>query len=342
MSPIAWLCLTVLASGPERPVDFDTEIIPVLTRAGCNAGACHGAAAGRGGFHLSLLGADAAADYDVIVHALEGRRINLARPDRSLLLIKPTGQLDHGGDVVLEEGGPGAERILAWIRSGAVRGSRRRLTSLEVVPRRQISRELPAKVPLRVTARFDDGPPEEVAAWTVFTSSDPAAVEIDRELVARIKRRGQHVVIARFLDRVVPIQFNVPLSDQAVDLSAEPCENFIDGEILRVLSDLQLPISPPASDSSYLRRVALDLTGRLLETNDVAAFLLDESSDKRRRLVETLLSSDAFADYWTLRFARLLRITPCRMKRRASPPTPVGYVGKSPTEPGWIGWLVRC
>lgn len=308
MSCVALLCLAVLAAEPERSVDFDIEIIPVLTKAGCNAGACHGAAAGRGGLHLSLLGGDAAADYEAIVQALEGRRINLARPERSLILAKSTGQLEHGGDIVLDDDGPGAAKLLAWIRSGAVRGTPRRLTSLEVTPRRQICSELPASVELRVSARFDDGPPEDVTAWTVFTSSDSAAVEIDRNLVAKVKRRGQHVVIARFLDRVVPIQISVPLSDKAVELSGEPRVNFVDEEILRVLSDLRLPVSPPASDAEYLRRVSLDLTGRLPEPAVVEAFLADKSLDKRSRLVETLLATDAFADYWTLRFARLLRM----------------------------------
>lgn len=119
MNVAAWICLAVIAAAPQRPVDFDTEIVPVLTKAGCNAGACHGAAAGRGGFHLSLLGADAAADYQAITQALEGRRINPARPELSLLLAKPTGRLDHGGDVVLDE--DGAERIADWIRRGAPR-----------------------------------------------------------------------------------------------------------------------------------------------------------------------------------------------------------------------------
>lgn len=98
------LSMTLLAADPVRPVDFDSEIIPILTKAGCNAGACHGAAAGQAGFHLSLWGAEPSTDYDAIVHAFEGRRINLARPELSLILSKPAGELDHGGGVVLPEG----------------------------------------------------------------------------------------------------------------------------------------------------------------------------------------------------------------------------------------------
>src|SRR6187455_1003771 len=121
MSAASLLVVTLLSSTCAVPVDFDTEIIPVLTKAGCNAGACHGAAVGRGGFRLSLLGGNAAADYDSIVHEFEGRRINLARPQASLLLQKPTGYLNHGGDVALDEDSAAAKLLLAWIKSGAPR-----------------------------------------------------------------------------------------------------------------------------------------------------------------------------------------------------------------------------
>jgi hypothetical protein len=318
MNGVALVWLALLAVEPEGRVDFDTQIIPVLTKAGCNAGACHGATAGRGGFKLSLLGSDAAADYEAIAQAFEGRRVNLARPELSLVLAKPTGQLDHGGEMVLDEEGPGARRILTWIRGGAQRASSRRLASFEVAPRRTISPKLPASVPLRAVARFDDGPPEDVTTWTVFTPSDPAAVAIDGESVARINRRGQHVVMARFLDRVLPIQLSLPLSDNAVDLSDEPRASFIDEEIVRVLADLRIPVSPPASDAAWLRRVSLDLTGRLPEPAAVLAFLVDGSAEKRARQVDELLSSDAFADYWTLRFARLLRLRSANGDKQAA------------------------
>ncbi|MDX1930536.1 MAG: hypothetical protein SFV81_28690, partial [Pirellulaceae bacterium] len=202
-------------------VHFDTEIMPLVTKAGCNSGACHGAAAGRGGFHLSLLGADPAADYEAIVQTLEGRRINSANPERSLIYAKPAGQLEHGGETVIEEGSLSAQRLLSWIRAGAPRGRQRKLTSFAVEPRRILCEQLPARVQIRVTARFDDGPEEDVTAWTVLSPTDPAAVQIDELYRAQIVRRGQHVVIARFLDQVVPIQLNVPLSDSPVDLSGE-------------------------------------------------------------------------------------------------------------------------
>lgn len=313
MNCVAALCLALLSaevpsSDSRRPVDFATEVIPVLTKAGCNAGACHGAAAGRGGMHLSLLGSDPVADHETIVHALEGRRINLAHPEQSLILRKPTAQIDHGGEMALDPDGPGAQRLLTWIRSGAPKSAGRRLVRLEVTPQRHLSAHLPAAVSLKVTARFDDGPTEDVTPWTVLTSSDPSSVEIDRNSVADVKRRGQHVVIARFLDRVVPIELSIPLTDRSVDMSNQPRANFIDDEVLRILADLRVPVADPATDAEYLRRVSLDLTGRLPEPAFVREFLNDSSTDKRRQLVDRLLESESFADYWTLRFARQLRI----------------------------------
>lgn len=313
---VRMVLLVVLAVVPpphvEAAIDFDTQIMPLLTKAGCNGGACHGAAAGRGGFHLSLLGADPGADYEAIVHQFEGRRIDLAKPERSLILRKPIGDLDHGGDVALPEDEPAAERLLAWLRAGAARGASRQLTSFEVqtelVADGRVTEGLESKVPLRAVASFDNGPPEDVTAWTTWVSADPSAVAIDEAGLARLMRPGQHVVIARFLDRVVAVPFHVPLSSFSVDLSAAVRNGFIDDEVLAMLVKLRLPVSPPATDAEWLRRVSLDLTGRLPDPNQVLEFLADESEDKRERLVDQLLVSDAFVDIWTLRLAKLLRM----------------------------------
>jgi len=306
----AWLCLALGIEGFVQAVDFETEIMPVLTKAGCNSGACHGAAAGRGGFHLSLLGSNPSADYDAIVHELEGRRTNQAHPEKSLILAKPTGYLDHGGDVVLDEAGPDAKRLVDWIRSGVSRGTPKQLTSLAVEPSRFVAATFPTTVSLKAIANFDHGLPTDVSDRTVFSSADLAAVEIEESegnIVARVKRPGQHVVLARFLNRVVPIQLNVPLSDKAIDLSSQPRGNWIDEEILQLLSELRIPISPPSSSNEWLRRVTLDLTGRLPEPATVEEFVSQDSPDVRSGYVDALLASDAFSDYWTLKFSKLLR-----------------------------------
>jgi hypothetical protein len=298
-------------AGETSAVDFDSQIIPILTKSGCNSGACHGAAAGRGGFRLSLLGADAESDYQQIVFALEGRRIHRVRPERSLILLKSSEQIEHGGDVALAEDSAGAEIIQEWIRGGAERGARRKLASLEVSPTRQLVKNLPAKLDLKAVARLTDGQVEDVSAWTVFTSTDPASVSIatdNDQPQAHLLRRGQHVVVARFLDRVVPVQLIVPLTDLEVNQSQESRVNLVDEEVLKLLFDLRIPASAAAPDHLWLRRVTLDLTGRLPDISALSAFENDQDPEKREKKVDELLHSDAFGDYWTLRFAKLLRI----------------------------------
>jgi hypothetical protein len=290
-------------------IDFDTEIIPVLTRAGCNAGACHGAAAGRGEFRLSLLGGNPAADYQSIVHELEGRRVNLAKPEESLLLAKPTSQLPHGGDLVLEVDSAGARKLIEWIAAGATRDASRRLVEFQVDPESCLVEEAGTQTPLRATAHFSDGSVEEVTEWTVFTAADPASIEIDAQRnLASVVRGGQHVVVARFLDRVVPIELTLPLAKTQADLMLEPQANFIDEQVLKKLALLRLPVAPQEDDARYLRRVCLSLTGTLPTRDEVEGFLIDRTADKRSRLVERLLASDEFVEYWTFRFATFLRI----------------------------------
>ncbi|HVK12585.1 MAG TPA: DUF1553 domain-containing protein [Gemmataceae bacterium] len=298
------LLLTAVLVGAPPPPHFDTEVVPVLTRAGCNAGACHGAAAGRGGFHLSLFGSDPAADHEAIVHALEGRRVNPARPAESLVLGKPAGRVKHGGGKPLPAGSPGAELLTRWIEAGAPRGAVRKLTHFAVtVGRRLVEDDRP--VTLRAVARFDGGPDIDVTRWTVFAAADPTALELDETaMTVAVRRRGQHVLTARFLDRVEPVRVTRPVGDQPSDLSGEPTANLIDEEVVRTLAVLRLPASPPADDLAFLRRVRLDLTGTLPSPDEMEAFRKEPS---RPALVERLLISDEFVDYWTLRFARTLR-----------------------------------
>jgi hypothetical protein len=305
---LAILCTLAIAADTAA-VDFDTQIMPVFTKAGCNTGACHGAAIGRGGFKLSLYGGDPAADYEAIVHQLEGRRINLARPRSSLLLTKPSERLEHGGGRRLEWDGPRAKLLESWIAAGAPRLKARRLTRLGVTPQREIIDRLGRKTHLRATAHFDDGSRADVTPWTVFTPADADAVNIDDDTAeAIVRRRGQNIVIARYLDRVVPLELIVSLGERAVDLSGKPRRNFIDDHVLKTLETLRLPPSPPADDAAFLRRLRLDLTGRLPTPEEVREFSAQRSMTKRVDLVDRWLKSSEFVDFWTYKFAKLLRI----------------------------------
>lgn len=307
MHPVLLFVLAVPAVTPP-PVDFQTEVIPVLTRAGCNSGACHGAAAGRGGLHLSLWGADPEGDYDALVHDQEGRRVHWIDPERSLLVRKPTADLKHGGGRRFDPDSPSATVLLNWIRAGAEKRSLRRLVRFEVEPQTFQAKAVGDAVPLRAIAHFDQGKPVDVTALAVFSAVDPTSIELNATGRATIRQRGQHTILVRFLDRIVPVRITLPLGERPVALGAVPRTNFIDDEILATLKILQLPVSAPADDLVFLRRVSLDLTGTLPTPAQIEAFQKDRRADKRARLIEALLDSAEFNDFWTLKWAKLLRV----------------------------------
>ena len=306
------------ASKSSDYVDFENDLIPIFTKFGCNAGACHGAAAGRGEFNLSLFGGNPQADYEAIVRQLAGRRINLMRPEESLIILKPTAQISHGGGQVLDENGEGARLLRNWIRQGATYETLRHLERVEISPQKHVISNLERPVQLHATAHFSDGTREDVTRWTVFTPEDTSAIEIDTATaVAKMRRRGRHIILARYLTEVVPIEFIAPLNEvpiqnayknNATHTSPESMNPSIDDEILKLLSTLRLPVSPTVDDATFLRRVTLDLTGCLPTPEAVTAFLGDSSINKRETLVDTLLGSDEFNKYWTLQLAKLLRI----------------------------------
>lgn len=305
------------ASKSSDRVDFENDLIPIFTKFGCNAGACHGAAAGRGEFNLSLFGGNPQADYEAIVRQLAGRRINLMHPEESLVILKPTAQTSHGGGHVLDETGEGARLLRNWIQQGATYEMLRHLERVEISPQKHVISNLESPVQLHATAHFSDGTREDVTRWTVFTPEDTSAIEIDpATAVAKVLRRGRHIILARYLTEVVPIEFITPLNEVPIQnvqsdethTSSESADTSIDGEILKLLSTLRLPVSPAADDATFLRRVTLDLTGRLPAPDAVTAFFADSDTNKRETLVDALLDSNEFNEYWTLQLAKLLRI----------------------------------
>ncbi len=299
--------VAALSIAADLAVDFDTEIVPILTKAGCNAAACHGAAAGRGGLKLSLFGGDPAWDHAAIVHQLEGRRVNLVRPAESLILAKPTEQIIHEGGYRLEHDGVQAGTLLRWITEGAGRRQARRCTTIDVVPQR-FDAAVDSRHQLAVRAHYDDGTSEDVSSLAVYTSTDPAAVEVSPTGELTVRRRGRHALIVSYLSHVLPIQVTVPLAAEPVSLADHPCRNWIDDQILATLTALHLVPSPPADDGQQLRRVHLDLTGRLPTIDQTRRYLADPDPEKYGKLVDRLLVSEAFVEYWTYRLATLLRV----------------------------------
>lgn len=288
-------------------VDFDTHIIPLLTKHGCNSGACHGAAAGRGGLRMSLYGSNALFDYENLVLELKGRRVNLGRPAQSLIFRKPTELLSHGGGQRFESDSESGRLLKLWIEQGANRNSKAAtLVKLEVTPQTQIAK-LNQVVKLKATATFSNDDQQDVTRWTIFHPDDDVAIKMDGNK-ATILRRGRHVLSARYLDQLVPVEFLVPLNKSVQPSKLKEPANFIDRFVNRRLQTLKLPVSARADEATLLRRVYVDLIGRLPQPKVVVAFLSDQRANKVEKLIERLLASDEFVTYWTYRFSELLRI----------------------------------
>ena len=302
----------------EESVDFTNDIIPLLTKHGCNAGACHGAAIGRGGFKLSLYGGAPDLDYEAIVRQLGGRRINLADPTRSLVVLKPSLEVDHGGDQVFDLESDSALLLKVWIAQGASQHSTRRLARVDIQPKRQVASSVGEKIQLHATAFYSDSTQRDVTKWTIFTPDDSSAVEIV-DSTAKVRRRGRHIVVARYLTEVVPIELVVPLNDALPNGSSDnkagfvdAAKSFIDQRVLDSLTTLGLEPSPQIDDVTFLRRISLDLTGRLPATEKVKNVCEASNPLNRTSLIDELLGSVEFNEYWTLQLAKLLRIRPLR------------------------------
>lgn len=294
---------------PAPTVEFENDVIPVLTKMGCNAGACHGAAMGRGGFALSLYGGDPEKDFDSIVRQLQGRRINLADPASSLILQKPTERLEHGGGHVFSFDDESAQVLLNWIRGGAGNHRSRILTRIEVSPRQYVFPSLEQAAPLRSTAHYSDGTTRDVTAWTIFQPEDKSAMEFVPSTTGRpavrLKRLGRHLMIARYLNQVVPLELIAPRMPGPIELTDFPRRNFVDDHVATSLEKLGLQPSGPIDDQAYLRRVTLDLVGRLPTIAEQQAFATNPDREQR---VEALLDSDDFHIYWSHLFSKLLRV----------------------------------
>lgn len=301
------LLLAALCAQAEPAPSFINEVIPVLTRMGCNRGGCHGKEAGQNGFRLSLRGFSPEEDYERMVVESFGRRLSPSAPASSLLLLKPSGAMPHKGGVALPRESRAYGVLLRWIEAGfpGPRAGDRTLDGLQLSGGGELAPG--ASVPLQVTARWSDGREEDVTWLAQFFSNDPAILEVDGEGRVRARRVGAATVRAHFQDRVAVASFAVP-RDGAVDPSrfAERF-NEIDRHVFDRLAALRLPPSGPASDEEFLRRAFLDTIGTLPTPAEVEAFLADRAADKRVRLVDALLERPEFVDFWAQILGDLLQ-----------------------------------
>lgn len=295
-------------SAADRTVSFVNEVVPVLTKAGCNVGVCHAKAGnGQNGFQLSLLGFEPDEDFDHLVREARSRRLFVGAPDRSLLLLKASGQVPHGGGLRLASTSDGFALLRDWIGQGARHdgATAPKLISFEVQPSRgSIQRQTTQQ--LKALARYSDGSERDVTNMALYEANDRAMAEVsDQGLVKVLDISGNVAVMVRYQGQVAVYSASVPLGAPVTNLPAP--KNFIDEHVFANLTALGIPPSPVCDDSTFLRRVTLDIGGRLPTEAEASAFLASKDEIKRDKVIDELLRSPDYADYFANKWTALLK-----------------------------------
>lgn len=290
---------------------FRNAVQPILTKSGCNAGACHGAAAGQNGFRMSLRGYDDDGDHTILTRGAMSRRITLADPGRSLLLLKSTAAIPHKGGERFKTDSFEYRVLAEWIAAGAP-GPRKddpRITRLEVLPPAALLKPGDAQQ-LSVRATFSDGHSEDVTRWAKFNAANTSVANVDDAGRVTVAGNGETAVSAWYLSQLAIITVTSPYTNKvdAKLFTKAPRRNFIDDLVMEKLRELNLPPSPRSDDGDFLRRAFLDTVGVLPTPDETRAFLADKSPKKRDALIESLLARPEFVDYWSYRWSDLLLV----------------------------------
>ncbi len=304
----ALTCLLAATAVHAGPVSFRNEVMAVLSKAGCNQGACHGNLNGKGGLKLSLRGDDPAWDFDALTRDTLGRRTDPLRPEASLVLLKATAAVPHEGGKRFAAASPEYDLLKRWIAEGtrADDDDAPLLRHLEAKPRSQVLVEPVERVQLHVKAVFSDGSTRDVTRLATFEPSNTnAGVTADGEAVR--ERLGETAILVRYLDQRVAVQLAFVPARPNFSWPNVPENNFIDRHVFAKLRTLRMTPAELCSDSVFLRRAYLDTIGMVPAAGEVRAFLGDPRPDKRARLIDRLLERPEFADFWALKWADVLR-----------------------------------
>ena len=292
-----------------EPLRFRNDVLPVLTRAGCNSGKCHGAAAGKDGFRLSLFGYDPAGDYFRITREVVGRRINLATPEDCLLINKALGKVPHTGGQRIEPESENHLLILRWLEAGAPADppDMPRPVGIEVFPKSIIFARKGESHRVVVRARFSDGTDRDVTRFSVFVGNNDAVATVDESGLIKGTGPGEAFVLARYDEFTEGTSVIVRPGTSFIDPKT-PAFNYIDTYVHAKLNKLHLVPSELCSDETFLRRVTIDLIGMLPTPAEREKFLTDPDPQKRQKLVDSLLEREEFHDIWAMKWADLLQI----------------------------------
>lgn len=292
----------------EEPVSFSRDIEPILTKAGCNQGACHGGQHGRGGFRLSLFGFDPVFDHSQIVQSAEGRRVVLGQPERSILLLKPSLTMEHGGGERLKAGSPQYELVKRWLEQGAPEPTESdpRVTKIEVQPpRRRMSPGETQQITVR--AHWSDGKTSDATSLALYDSLNDGVAAVSSTGLVTAKDKGESHIMIRFAGAATTMQVSLPFAKIA-DYPTLARNNFIDDHLIAKWKDLGLIPSRQCDDATFFRRIHLDAIGTLPTPEAIRSFLADQSPDKRNRAIDAVLARPEFTDFWAIKWGDLLRV----------------------------------
>ena len=302
--------ITVAKASVDPPVSFKLDVMPIFLRAGCNSGACHGAARGKDGFRLSLFGFDPDGDHYRLCREFNGRRINLALPRESLLLEKAAGKVPHTGGKKIDESDEYYATLLRWLEADAPNDppTVAQPTSVEIFPPSAVLDGKGEKQRLVVRAKYSDGTDRDVTHLALFLSNNDTVAKIDGDGTVTAGERGEAFVMARFATFTVGVPFISLPKGLDFKWPNPPEKNYIDGLVNAKLKSLRIEPCGLCDDSTFVRRVYLDICGRLPTPEEAARFLVSSLPNKRDLLVDELLERKEFADVWVMKWADLLQI----------------------------------
>lgn len=304
----------------EVAPSFRNEVLPIFSKLGCNSGACHGAIAGKGGLRLSLRGFDAETDAFNVTRDAKGRRVEMASPKDSLILLKPTGKVPHKGGALLDPESEDYQVLLSWLESGAPspQPDDPEVLTVEIDPPQSTS-SVGQNKQLKVFANFSDGKRVDVTEQAIFTSTNAVVSRVSESGEVAVVGYGESAITAWYSSKIGIARVTSPF-EQDIDgkvFEDSQRNNFVDELVLKQLQLINLAPSPVASDEIFVRRVYLDVIGTLPTPEEANTFVNDPDPNKRSKLIDELLERPEFVDYWSYQWSDILLINGTRLRPRA-------------------------
>jgi hypothetical protein len=293
----------------EPVMSFRNEVMPVLSKANCNGGGCHGYSLGKNGFKLSLRGADPEPDHFFITKDSMSRRVNTQNPDASLLLAKALGDAPHEGGVRFARNSLSKEILTKWIQQGTpsdVATDKSQVVSVKLVPDKLVLAP-GQKHRLQMLATYDNGTVRDVTRLAILNANSTQYADIEGDSTVVAGDAGETAIVGRFERVFAATNVIVLKPDPKFVATPVPQDNSIDKHVITKLNRLKISPSAKSSDEEFLRRVYLDLIGIQPKPEEIKAFLADKDAKKRDKVIDSLFERPEFVDQWSLKWGDLLQ-----------------------------------